>query len=182
MRIAPNPHGLAMAPDGSRVLVSAWGANEAQFIDTATDRIVARAAAGRRHNGAISADGRTAWVGSQRQGATALVPASTVAERRRRRAFRSTVRPRALDLSPDGRRLYFTVAQAPRGAGARYRHETAGRRTEIAVGASPHQAPLTADGKWALVPSQGPGELGVIDTSTGARGSDSSPSARRRTG
>jgi YVTN family beta-propeller protein len=37
----------------------------------------------------------------------------------------------------------------------------------IAVGASPHQAPLTPDGRWAMVPSQGPGELGLIDTGAG---------------
>ncbi len=39
---------------------------------------------------------------------------------------------------------------------------------QIPVGASPHQAPLTRDGRWALVPSQGPGELGIIDTASGA--------------
>ena len=33
--VGPNPHGLAMAPDGALLLVSAWGANQAIFIDTA---------------------------------------------------------------------------------------------------------------------------------------------------
>ena len=35
------------------------------------------------------------------------------------------------------------------------------------MGASPHQAPFTRDGRWALVPSQGPGELGIIDAVSG---------------
>jgi YVTN family beta-propeller protein len=34
------------------------------------------------------------------------------------------------------------------------------------VGASPHHAPFTADGRRALVPSQGPGELAVVDVGT----------------
>jgi YVTN family beta-propeller protein len=38
---------------------------------------------------------------------------------------------------------------------------------QVPVGASPHQAPLTRDGRWALVPSQGPGELGIVETATG---------------
>ena len=33
------------------------------------------------------------------------------------------------------------------------------------MGASPHQAPPSADGRWALAASQGPGELQIIDTS-----------------
>jgi YVTN family beta-propeller protein len=37
---------------------------------------------------------------------------------------------------------------------------------EVPVGASPHQAPVAADGRWALVPVQGPGELGLVDTAT----------------
>ena len=40
--VGPNPHGLAMSADGRHVLVSAWGANEALVIDTATDRITTR--------------------------------------------------------------------------------------------------------------------------------------------
>jgi YVTN family beta-propeller protein len=32
------------------------------------------------------------------------------------------------------------------------------------VGASPHYAPFTPDGRWALAVVQGPGELGILDT------------------
>jgi YVTN family beta-propeller protein len=116
------------------------------------------------HNGALGADGRTAWVGSQRHGATALVQIDVAAEKEIARVPLERT-PRALDLSPDGRRLYFTVA----GQAAVLVLDTTTRQivAQIPVGASPHQAPLTADGRWALVPSQGPGELGVIDTSGG---------------
>jgi YVTN family beta-propeller protein len=72
--------------------------------------------------------------------------------------------PRALDLTPDGRRLYFTVA----GLAAVLVLDTATSSIvkEIAVGASPHQAPVTRDGRVALAVSQGPGEIGLIDTTT----------------
>src|SRR3989442_7261132 len=36
--------------------------------------------------------------------------------------------------------------------------------TQSAVGASPHYAPSTPNGRWALAVVQGPGELGILDT------------------
>jgi YVTN family beta-propeller protein len=163
--VGPNPHGLAMAPDGRWILVSAWGANEALFVHTATDRVVGRVPVPQAHNGAISADGQVAWVGSQKQGATALVRIDTGSMRETARVPLDKT-PRALDLAPDGRRLYFTVAGA---ATVLVLDTTLNQITgQIPVGASPHQAPLTPDGRSALVPSQGPGELGIIDTATGA--------------
>jgi YVTN family beta-propeller protein len=163
--VGPNPHGLAISADGRLLLVSAFGANQAVFIDTVTDRIVGRVPVAQAHNGTLSADGRVAWVGSQQQGATALVRIDVP-------SFKETARvpldktPRALDLSPDGRRLYFTVAGL---AAVQVLDTTTNQVTgEIAVGASPHQAPFTRDGRWALVPSQGPGELGIIDAASGA--------------
>ena len=161
--VGPNPHGLAMAADGRQVLVSAWGANEALVIDTATDRITTRVPVARAHNGAIAPDGKTAYVGSQQQGATAIVVIDLArgAERARVPLDRT---PRALDVSPDGRWLYFTVA----GDDAVQVLETATRQPagRIPVGASPHHAPFTGDGRRALVPSQGPGELAVVDVAT----------------
>jgi YVTN family beta-propeller protein len=163
--VGPNPHGLALARDGKLVLVSAWGANQAVFIETAGDTIVGRVPVAQAHNGALSADGRVAFVGSQLQGATALVRIDVAAMRESGRVPLDRT-PRALDLTPDGQRLYFTVA----GLAAVLVLDTATNAVvkEIPVGASPHQAPLTPDGRLALVPSQGPGELGLIDTGTNA--------------
>lgn len=163
--VGSNPHGLAVSADGKLVLVSAWGANQAIFIDTATDRVVGRVPVAQAHNGTLSTDGRVAWVGSQQQGAMALVRIDIPGLKETARVPLDRT-PRALDLSPDGRRLYFTVA----GLAAVQILDTAtnGVTGQIAVGASPHQAPFTRDGRWALVPSQGPGELGIIDAANGA--------------
>ena len=163
VEVGPNPHGLAMAADGRQVLVSAWGANEALVIDTATDRITTRVSVARAHNGAIAPDGKTAYVGSQQQGSTAIVVIDLVGGSERARVPLERT-PRALDVSPDGRWLYFTVA----GDDAVQVLETATRQLagRIAVGASPHHAPFTGDGRRALVPSQGPGELAIVDVAS----------------
>src|SRR5262249_35815736 len=72
IEVGSTPHGLAISRDGSKVLVAGFGANQSMIIDTATDRIVGRVPVAQPHNSAISPDGRTAYVGSQQQGATAL--------------------------------------------------------------------------------------------------------------
>src|SRR5713101_3229330 len=71
--VGANPHGLAVSGDGRRVLVLGWGSNRALVIDTATDRVITEVPVGQPHNGTLSRDGSIAWVGSQQQGATALV-------------------------------------------------------------------------------------------------------------
>jgi len=113
------------------------------------------------HNGTLSRDGRTGWVASQQQGATALVRLDlTIWKEIARVPLDKT--PRGLELSPDGRRVFFTLA----GVNAMQVLDTATNQivTQIPVGASPHYAPFTPDGRWALAVVQGPGELGILDT------------------
>src|SRR2546430_3712425 len=159
--VGANPHGLAVSGDGSRVLVLGWGSNHALIIDTATDRVIGEVPVAQPHNGTLSRDGRTGWVASQQQGATALVRLDLT-------IWKEVVRvpldktPRGLELSPDGRRIFFTLA----GVNAIQVLDTATNRiaTQIPVGASPHYAPFTPDGRWALAVVQGPGELGILNT------------------
>src|SRR5256885_16793631 len=123
IEVGSTPPGLAIAPDGSKVLVSGFGTNESIIIDTATDRIVGRVPVAQPHNSAISPDGRTAYVGSQQQGATALVILDLVNNVEVGRVPLQKT-PRALDISPDGKLLYFTVA----GGGTRHVVATATQR------------------------------------------------------
>src|SRR5207249_10107892 len=133
--VGSTPHGLAIAPDGSKELVSGFGTNQSIIIDTSTDCIVGRVPVAQPHNSAISPDGRTAYVGSQQQGPTALVILDLVNKIEIGRVPLDKT-PRALDVSPDGKLLYFTVA----GADALQVLDTATKRVagEIPVGASPH--------------------------------------------
>ena len=162
VEVGPNPHGLAMSRDGRRVLVSAFGANEAMVIDTATDKVDRRIPVAQPHNAAFAPDGRTAFVGSQHQGATALVVVDLVDGKEIARVPLDKT-PRALDASADGKWLFVTVA----GSNAVRVYDAATRQLagEIAVGASPHIAVFTPDSRAGLVVSQGPGELAILDAS-----------------
>jgi YVTN family beta-propeller protein len=160
IEVGANPHGLAMSRDGRTLLVAAYGVGEVLVVDTAADRVTARIPVAQAHNAALSLDGRRAYIASQQQGAAALVTLDLEAGREIGRLPLDKT-PRAVDASPDGRRVYFTLA----GVDAIQVLDVASERVvaQIPVGASPHQAPFTRDGRLALVPSQGPGELAVID-------------------
>jgi YVTN family beta-propeller protein len=161
--VGANPHGLAVSGDGSRVLVSGWGSNRALVIDTVTDRVIGEVPVAQPHNGTLSRDGRTGWVASQQQGAPALVRLDLTAWKEVARVPLDKT-PRGLELSPDGRRVLFTLA----GVNAIQVLDTATNRiaTQIPVGASPHYAPFTPDGRSALAVVQGPGELAILDTAS----------------
>jgi YVTN family beta-propeller protein len=163
--VGANPHGLAVSADGRRVLVLGYGSNRAVVIDTATDRVIGEVPIAQPHNGTLSRDGSAAWVASQRQGETALVRLDLTAWKEVARLPLDKT-PRGLELSPDGRRVYFTLA----GVNAVQILDTTSNTViaQTAVGASPHYAAFTPDGRWALAVVQGPGELGVIDTSNNA--------------
>jgi len=165
IEVGANPHGLAMSQDGRRLLVSAFGTNRSLVVDTATDRVVGEVAVPQVHNGTLSADGSRAYVASQKQGEAAIVILD-LKTMTRAGAVPLDKTPRAIDLSPDGKRVYFTLA----GSNAIQVLDTATNQivAQIAVGASPHEAPFTVDGRWALAVSQGPGELGVLDVSSGS--------------
>jgi YVTN family beta-propeller protein len=160
IEVGPTPHGLTISPNGQQILVSGFGANQAEVIDTATDQVTARMPVAQPHNSAISPDGKLAFVGSQQQGATALVMLGLVAG-----SPVGTIpldkTPRALAISPDGKRLYLTLA----GSDTVQVLDPASRQLigQIPVGASPHHPSFTPDGTLGLVVSQGPGELSLIN-------------------
>ena len=162
--VGANPHGLAVSGDGRRVLALGWGSNRALVIDTETDRVIAEVAVAQPHNGTLSRDGSVAWVGSQQQGATALVRLDLTAGKETARVPLDKT-PRGLELTPDGKRLFFTLA----GSDAIQVLDTASNQiaAQIPVGASPHYAPFTPDGRWALAVVQGPGELAILDVMAG---------------
>jgi len=161
--VGATPHGLAVSGDGSRVLVMGWGSNRVLIIDTATDRVIGEVPVAQPHNGTLSPDGRTGWVASQQQGATALARLDLTAWKETARVPLDKT-PRGLELSPDGRRVFFTLA----GVNAIQVLDTATSQivAQIPVGASPHYAPFTPDGRQALAVVQGPGELAILDTAS----------------
>jgi YVTN family beta-propeller protein len=160
------PHGLAITPDGSHVLVSGFGTDRVLAIDTASNQIVWQTPVAQPHNIAITADGRTAYVASQGAGATAIVILD-VASGARTGAVPEPSAPRALSLTPDGEDLLFTLA----GVDAVQVLDVATDEVEsqIPVGASPHYPLSTANGALSMVVSQGPGTLDLFDPETYTR-------------
>jgi YVTN family beta-propeller protein len=158
--VGPNPHGLAISPDGRKLLVMAFGANQVIVVDTTSNRILGQIPVPLAHNGAISSDGRVAYVGSQLQGATAIAVLDLTAMQEIAKVPLDKT-PRGLDLSPEGKWLYFTIA----GMDAVLVLETATNQIvgQVATGVSPHVALFAPDGQVALVVNQGPGELSLIE-------------------
>src|SRR5499427_4722625 len=160
IEVGPNPHGLAISADGRQVLVSAFGTNQALLIDTRTDQIVQRLPVPMPHNSVLSPDGQRAHVGSQQQGATAVIILD-LGQGAQVGTIPLDKTPRALALSPDATQLYVTVA----GADAVQVVDLARQRVvgQIPVGASPHMVMMLPNGTAGLVVSQGPGTLDFFD-------------------
>ncbi len=163
IEVGQSPHGLAITPDGSLVLVADFGTSQVVFIDTMNNQVIGQVPVASPHNIAISPDGRTAYVAAQKQDSTSLAIINLDT-----RTVEANVpldkTPRALNFSPDGKLLYFTLA----GVDAVQALDPATNQvvTQIPVGVSPHHPLFTPDGETALVVSQGPGSLSVIDTKT----------------
>ncbi len=164
LEVGKTPHGLAITPDGRLVLAAVFGASQVVFIDTASNQVVGQVPVSSPHNIAISPDGQTAYVAAQKQGATGLAVLN-VAAKSQTSFIALPQAPRALNFSPDGKRLYFTLA----GVNAVQALDPATNQVtaQIDVGASPHQPLFVPDGSMSLVVSQGPGELYFIEPGAG---------------
>src|SRR4030095_13494978 len=92
-----------------RAVAMGWVTNRVLVIDTATDRVTTEVPVAQPHNGTLSRDGSIAWVGSQKQGATALARLDLTAGKETARVALDKT-PRGLELSPDGKRVFFTLA------------------------------------------------------------------------
>ena len=89
--------------------MGAFGTNQVLLIDTRTDHVVKRVPVPMPHNSALSPDGHRAYVGSQQQGATAIVILDLV-QGTQVGTIPLDKTPRGVTLSPDATQLYVTVA------------------------------------------------------------------------
>jgi len=108
IEVGKAPHGLALTPDGKQVLVAVSGEDKVAVIDTATNTVTAQWSAPKPHNIAITPDGKLAYVAAQKDGATGLVILN-IADGTQVGVVPLDTAPRALNFSPDGKQLYFTV-------------------------------------------------------------------------
>src|SRR5262249_39152949 len=108
IEVGTAPHGMAITADGAQVLVAVSGADTLAIIDTATNEVVANVAAPKPHNVAITPDGKLAYVAAQKEGEMGLEIVNLADD-----TVQNTIPlehpPRALNFSPDGKWLYFTL-------------------------------------------------------------------------
>ncbi len=71
------PQGMSITPDGTRVIVAVQTDGKVVEIDTSTDTVVGQASLGTPHSSIVGPDGKTAYVGSQATGATAVALLNT---------------------------------------------------------------------------------------------------------
>jgi len=160
IEVGQAPHGLAITPNGQQILAAIFGTSQVAFIDTATNTVVGTVPVPQPHNIAISPDGRFAYVAAQQMGAMSLTVLDIAAKAMIGKVPLDKT-PRALNFSPDGTRLYFTLA----GVDAVQVLDPATNKvmTQIAVGASPHHPLVTSTGEYGLIVVQGPGQLAIFD-------------------
>lgn len=160
IEVGQSPHGLALTPNGQQILAAVFGISQVAFIDVATNKVMGTVPVPQPHNIAISPDGLFAYVAAQQMGATSLTILDIVG---------MTVvgnvpldkTPRALNFTPDGTQLYFTLAGSD--AVQALDPTTNKVTTQIPVGASPHHPLVTPTGEYGLVVVQGPGQLAIFD-------------------
>jgi YVTN family beta-propeller protein len=162
IEVGKSPHGLALTPDGGTLLAAVFGANAVVFIDAASRTVLGQVLVASPHNIALTPDGKTAYVAAQGKGGVGLV-VMDVKGMRQTGFVALDKTPRALNVSPDGKKLSFTLA----GADAVQVLDTATNAVvrQVPVGASPHHVLFAPAGNRELVVSQGPGTLSVIDWS-----------------
>jgi YVTN family beta-propeller protein len=169
IQVGSTPHGLAITPDGSKVLVAGFGTNSVEAVDTSSNQVVWQVSVPQPHNIAITPDGKTAYAGGQADGAQQLAIID-IGSGTETGSVPLDHAPRALNVSPDGEYLAYTLA----GVDALQILDLGSLKldTQIPVGVSPHHPLFTPDGKLGMVVSQGPGTLDLFDpvsfTTTGS--------------
>ncbi|HEV2439974.1 MAG TPA: cupredoxin domain-containing protein [bacterium] len=158
------PEGMALSRDGRTLLAAVFGIDKVDLIDTTTMTVTAQFSVAKAHGVALAPDGNTAYVGAQDVPDHNAIVVLDVAARQVTAQVPLSKTPRGLSVSPDGKSLYFTLADS---AGVEVMDTaTNAVAAEIPVGPIPHQIAFTPDRTQALVAVQGTGQLAIIDVAS----------------
>ena len=160
IEVGKTPHGLAITPDGEYVLVAGFGTDQVSIIVTKTNQVTGHIPVAKPHNFAISRNGQMAYVSSQHPGTAALAMVNIEGKSLIGSIPLDHI-SRALNFSPDGKRLYFTQEQvlSLQVLDSATSHIIA----QLPVVASPRHLLLMPRGDLGLVVVQGPSNVRIFD-------------------
>jgi PQQ-dependent catabolism-associated beta-propeller protein len=113
IRVGLEPEGVAVSPDGTRVLVTSESTNMVHVIDTAAHKVVTNILVAARPRGlAFSHDGLRAYVSSEIGNEVAIIDTKTYTISNKVVVDIPRSKPMAIQISPDDKTLYLTTGRA----------------------------------------------------------------------
>jgi YVTN family beta-propeller protein len=170
--INPLPAGIALTPDGQRLLVANQQADAMSVVDLATN-VVHTAAAGHRPYAVLaSADGHSAYVTNQGANTVSVLDL-TGPEPAAQKTITVGTHPNKAVASADGRALYVAngdsdeISVIDAGTAAVTRTISLAPYPGAQVGSNPDALALSADGRTLYAANAGNNDVAVIDLASG---------------
>ncbi|HEV7825165.1 MAG TPA: alkaline phosphatase family protein [Mycobacteriales bacterium] len=170
VRINSFPAGLAVTPDGRRLVVADQEADAVTVVDLATGGTATTAAGHKPYWVTLSPDGRRAYVTAQGADTVAVFDLTGAAPTLRR-TIRVGIHPNKAVLA--GRRLYVANGDSDEVSVVDTRTERVTRTIGLApyrgaqVGSTPDSLDVAADGRTLYVANAGNNDIAVVDLARG---------------
>lgn len=166
------PAGLAVTPDGKRLVVADEMADAASVVDLATGQISTVATGQNPYGVAISPDGRTAYVSDQGASSVTKLDISGAAPQVTGTITVGT-HPNRMTVDPRTGTLYVansesdSVSVVPAGAGSASRSINLSPYAGAPVGTNPDGLALSPDGSTLYTANSGDNDVDVVDLASG---------------
>ena len=172
-KVNPFPAGIAVTPDGGRLVVADQQADAVSVIDVGTSAVHTIAAGHRPYGVALSKDGHTAYVTSQGGNDVAVVDVSG-AQPVAQRSIQVGTHPNKIIASADGSTLYVANGDSDEVSVIDTASDKVTRTINLApypdapVGSNPDALALSMDGHTLYVANAGNNDVAVVDTGSGS--------------
>jgi YVTN family beta-propeller protein len=156
---------VALSAAGGRVLILQTNSagDSVHVIDAATNKVVGEIAdIERAHGVQASPDGSTFWVSNEADNTVDVVSTQSMKVTKK---IPLSGHPNNLAITPDGRKIYVAIAQAPGAVDVIDTARLMKVRT-VSVHGGVHNTYVTPDGKFAVAGMIGARNITVIDTKT----------------
>jgi YVTN family beta-propeller protein len=171
-KIKPLPAGIALTPDGHRLLVADQQADALSVVDLATGTVHTAAAGHRPYAVVASVDGHSAYVTDQGSNTVSVLDL-TGPEPAEQKTITVGTHPNKAVASADGRTLYVAngdsdeISVIDAASTAVTRSISLAPYRDAQVGSSPDALTLSRDGRTLYVANAGNNDVAVIDLASG---------------